>query len=191
VEVLKDRYSITELSECLKVTDHTLRYYEKEFHMTVPKDKRGRRYYTPELANIMYKIKSMRDEGLEIKAIKKILESENAISPPPVVEQNGIIPAAAVVPDSSPTEISKFFQELSEQLTNNISLELETTREQVVNEINKTKLELGACFENNVRKLESKLDKHFDNVDRSIGMWRERNKSGFFKRITKKVFKWQ
>lgn len=83
MEVLKDRYSITELSKCLKVTDHALRYYEREFNMTVPKDRRGRRYYTPELANIMYKIKAMRDEGLEIKAIKKVLESENIISNPP------------------------------------------------------------------------------------------------------------
>jgi len=71
VEVIKDRYSITELSGYLNVTDHTLRYYEREFNLYVPKDKRGRRYYTPELANIMYKIKTMRDEGLEIKAIKK------------------------------------------------------------------------------------------------------------------------
>ena len=39
MEVLKDRYSITELSRCLKVTDHALRYYEREFNMQVPKDK--------------------------------------------------------------------------------------------------------------------------------------------------------
>lgn len=190
MEVLKDWYSITELSKCLKVTDHALRYYEREFNMTVPKDRRGRRYYTPELANIMYKIKAMRDEGLEIKAIKKVLESENIISnPPPVVEQNNIVPATAVKPDNNSIEINRFFQELGEQLSNNFSLELESTKEHVVNEINKTKLELGACFENNVRKLESKLDKHFDNVDRSIGMWRERNKVGFFKRLTRKIFK--
>jgi len=47
------------------------------------KGQKGRRYYTPELANIMYKIKTMRDEGLEIKAIKKILQSENVITEPP------------------------------------------------------------------------------------------------------------
>jgi len=36
----------------------------------------------------------------------------------------------------------------------------------MTNELNKTKLELGACLENNIRRLESKLDKHFENVDR-------------------------
>jgi len=41
VEVIKDRYSITELSGYLNVTDHTLRYYEREFNLYVPKDKRA------------------------------------------------------------------------------------------------------------------------------------------------------
>jgi len=59
----------------------------------------------------------------------------------------------------------------------------------MTNELNKTKLELGACLENNIRRLESKLDKHFENVDRSISMWREKNKDGLLKRLKKKVFK--
>ena len=70
----KETYSITKLSEQLQITDHTLRFYEKEFQISVPKDQRGRRYYTYELAGLMYKIKCMREVGLEIKAIKKILE---------------------------------------------------------------------------------------------------------------------
>ncbi|HPP36165.1 MAG TPA: MerR family transcriptional regulator, partial [Clostridiales bacterium] len=49
MEVLKERYSITELSEMLQLSDHTLRFYEKECELEVPKDERGRRYYTTEL----------------------------------------------------------------------------------------------------------------------------------------------
>jgi DNA-binding transcriptional MerR regulator len=44
VEILRDRYTITELSQSLKITDHALRYYEKEFNIKIPKDERGRRY---------------------------------------------------------------------------------------------------------------------------------------------------
>lgn len=76
MEILKDRYTITELSERLGITDHALRYYEKEFNMNIPKDSRGRRYYTPEYANVMFQIKTMRDDGLEIKAIKKYLSAK-------------------------------------------------------------------------------------------------------------------
>ncbi|NLD48355.1 MAG: MerR family transcriptional regulator [Clostridiaceae bacterium] len=187
MEVLKDRYSITELSGRLNVTDHTLRYYEKEFNMGIPKDKRGRRYYTPELANLMYQIKTMRDDGLEIKAIKKILQSENLIKePPPVLNE---VDAMSLTNSGHQSDIKIFFKEFEEQITNNFSMELTCARDYLSSELNKTKLELGACFENNVRKLEGKLDKHFENVDRSIGMWRERNKGGIFKRLRKIVFK--
>lgn len=190
MEVLKDRYSITELSERLSVTDHALRYYEKEFNMFVPKDDRGRRFYTPELANIMYQIKTMRDEGLEIKAIKKILQSDSIVTDPPPVyagqESNDLVP---LTPNANAAEIKKFFTEFSDQLTSSFTAEVATAKDQITKEISKTKLELGACLENNVRKLETKLDKHFESVDRSIAMWRERNKGGIFKRIARKVFK--
>ncbi len=190
MEILKERYSITELSKRLSVTDHALRYYEREFNINIPKDKRGRRYYTPELANIMYQIKTMRDDGLEIKAIKKIFLEENVLSePPPVVNETEAVSISHMQVNNTAIEIKQFFKEFEEQLTNNFSLEVTCAREHLSNEISKTKLELGAYFDNNIRKLEGKLDKHFENVDQSIGMWRERNKGGIFKRLKQIVFK--
>lgn len=192
MEILKDRYTITELSKRLNVTDHALRYYEKEFNINVPKDERGRRYYTPELANLMYQIKAMRNEGLEIKAIKKILQSENAIpEPPPVVLDDGSVPLATPnrSRESSPNiaEFREFFNEFREQLASSISEEVVSAREEITKEINRSKLELGACVENSVRKLESKMEKRFEEVDRLIGAWREKNKKqSIFKRFLKK-----
>jgi len=194
MEILKDRYSITELSQRLNTTDHTLRYYEKEFNISVPKDSRGRRYYTPELANLMFKIKQMRNEGLQIKAIRKILISNNLITEPPpvVVSQNTTDTSLAVTENiDKNSSVKAFFDELktdittsvTESVTRNVSQEIKTASEQVFHELLKTKLELGACVENSVRKLETKLEKHFSDVDRSLTSWREKNKKGFFKRI--------
>ncbi|MCR4434281.1 MAG: MerR family transcriptional regulator [Clostridiales bacterium] len=190
MEVLKEKYTITELSERLNVTDHALRYYEKEFSLAVPKDSRGRRYYTPELANIMYQIKTMRDDGLEIKAIKKILISENMINPPPPVVLEGT--SSSLVPVDygyASNEIKQFFNEFKDEITSSISCELTAAKEHLSKEINKSKLELGACMENSIRKLETKMEKHFIEVDRSIGEWREKNRAGFFKRWVKRVLK--
>ncbi len=190
MEILKDRYTITELSERLGITDHALRYYEKEFNLSVPKDSRGRRYYTPEYANVMFQIKTMRDDGLEIKAIKKIFESENIINePPPVVSENEVNALAPFNANENIIDIKNFFNEFGDRLTLSISSEVAATREQINMELNKTKLELGACVENNIRKIENKLDKHFENVDRSLGLWRERNKGGFFSRISRIMLK--
>ena len=190
MEILKKKYTITELSERLSITDHALRYYEKEFHFTVPKDERGRRYYTPELANLMFQVKTMRDEGLEIKAIRKILQPENASAePPPVVPEDV---SESLVPQdiqNNTIDIRQFFDEFKEQLTSSVSLEVNSAREHITREIGKSKLELGACFENSVRRLETKLEKHFTEVDRSLGSWREKNRQGVIKNLLGKVFK--
>ncbi len=187
MDILKNKYSITELSECLNVTDHTLRYYEKEFNINVPKDDRGRRSYTPELANLMFQIKNMRDEGLEIKAIKKILVSENILleSPPIVVEETAIAVLPAIRPGSSTdlSEIKEFFDDFKQQLTLSVSSEVTSARDHITQELTKTKLELGACVENGMRKLESKMEKHFQEVDRSIGLWRERKNRSLIQRL--------
>lgn len=190
MEILKDRYTITELSERLGITDHALRYYEKEFKLNIPKDGRGRRYYTPEKANIMFKIKTMRDDGLEIKAIKKILESENLINePPPVVTNSEFNSLAPVRSEETVLEIKNFFNEFGEQLTKTFSTEITSAKDQISKEISKTKLELGACMDNSIRKIESKMDKHFENIDRSLGLWREKNKGSFFSRLSRAISK--
>ena len=186
MEILKSRYTITELSKKLEITDHALRYYEKEFNIIVPKDERGRRYYTTELANTMYQIKSMRSQGLEIKAIKKIFESEDPLDePPPVVLDDGSMSLITFDKPDITNDIKHFFDEFRIQLTASVSTEVCSAKDHLSKEINRSKLELGACVENSVRKLESKMEKHFSEVDRSLGKWREKNKRGFFKNLFK------
>lgn len=189
MEILKDKYTITELSEHLKVTDHALRYYEKEFNLSVPKDDRGRRYYTPEIANIMYQIKTMRDDGLEIKAIRKILQSENVIAETAAIPlEEGSFSVLPVESASKSTDIERFFDNFKREITSCVSAEMSSAKEEIAKEILKSKLELGACVENSIRKLETKMEKHFQEVDNSIVRWREKNKKGPVKRLFSKVF---
>ncbi len=199
MDILKDRYSITELSESLNITDHALRFYEKEFGLKVPKDSRGRRFYTTELANLMYQIKEMRDQGLELKAIRKILEDENIIrdnstgalinTAPPNNEQ---LPALVGTTSHqlSSAELAVIIDALNnikDQVFNNMSTELLSTRELISKEIQKSKLELGACVENSSRKLEIKLDRHFQEVDRNLTNWRERKSTSIGGKLKKLI----
>jgi DNA-binding transcriptional MerR regulator len=187
VEILRDRYTITELSKSLKITDHALRYYEKEFGIKIPKDERGRRYYSTELANVMYQIKAMRDQGLEIKAIRKILETQSILNEPsPVMLDEDSKSLIKIENSSNSNDIKVFFDDFKEQLVISVAAEVSSAKEHLSKEISKSKLELGACVENSVRKLEFKMDKHFSEVDRSLGMWREKKKRGFFKNLFRK-----
>ncbi|MDP4092040.1 MAG: MerR family transcriptional regulator [Bacillota bacterium] len=190
MEVLKERYTITELSQLLNVTTHALRFYEKEFNLSIPKDNRGRRFYPTEFANVMYQIKNMRDEGLEIKAIKKILDSEGIVGePPPVVLDNDTTSIMPVQNNHKNTDISQYFNDFRDQITGSITAEAAATKEVITREISRTKLELGACVENSVRKLEFKMDRHFQDVDKMLGQWREKNKGSAVKRFFNKVIK--
>lgn len=202
MDILKDRYSITELSEALNITDHALRFYEKEFGLRIPKDNRGRRFYTPQLANVMYQIKDMRDQGLELKAIRKILEDQNIIQESavpipfnpaiPISEDNLPAVIAAQVSQMGSKELSVIMDALNsmkEQFFENISTELSSTKEQITKEIHKSKLELGACVENSSRKLEIKLDRHFQEVDRNITSWREKKNTTLGGRLKKLIGK--
>lgn len=197
MDVLKDKYSITELSESLNITDHALRFYEKEFGLHIPKDSRGRRFYSSEDANLMYQIKVMRDQGLELKAIRKILEDENIIKSNyennmSINEEN--LPAVMNVNShqlsaSESTLIMEALNNIKEQLFNNVSTEFLNTREYISKELYKSKLELGACIENSSRKLEQKLDRHFQEVDRSITNWREHKSTSLAGRLKKLIGK--
>jgi len=187
MEVLKDKYSITELSEILQLTDHTLRFYEKEFGLNVPKDERGRRYYTTELANLLYKIKVMRSEGLEIKAIKKIIQDDCIfVAPQPYPDTDTTSLATPVNKEYEVVQV--IFNEIGKKLTHEISDEIISAKDNLIREINKTKLELGACVENGMRRLENKMEKHYSEVDQALGKWREKNKKHTLKRFFRKLF---
>ncbi|QNU68465.1 MerR family transcriptional regulator [Ruminiclostridium herbifermentans] len=194
MDVLKERYSITELSEYLNITDHALRFYEKEFGLKIPKDSRGRRYYTTNHANLMYQIKTMRDQGLELKAIRKILEDENIIEEQQQFSKFNGENLPAVINSSSNqlssqelTTIVETLNTIKNELLGNVSAEIQSSRESLAKDILKSKLELGACIENSNRKLEIKLDKHFQEVDRSLTEWRERKNSSLSGKLKKLI----
>jgi len=182
MEILKEKYTITELSEMLQITDHTLRFYEKELELNIPKDERGRRYYTTLMANILYKIKVMRSEGLEIKAIKKILQEDCMFEQTQTLqEENSVSLAPLGSKDYEAMQV--FFHEFGQQLSHEISTEISTAKDHLAREIAKSKLELGACVENSMRRIESKMDKHYQDVDKALGNWREKNKKRPLKRL--------
>ncbi|MEN6314363.1 MAG: MerR family transcriptional regulator [Clostridiaceae bacterium] len=182
MEILKEKYTITELSEMLQVTDHTLRFYEKELELNIPKDDRGRRFYTTNLANMMYKIKVMRSEGLEIKAIKKIMKEDSMFEQTKELQnENSVSLMPSASKDSEAMQV--FFHEFGKQLSQEITLEIMDAKEHLVREIAKSKLELGACVENGMRKLEGKMDKHYEEVDIALGKWREKSKKRPFRKL--------
>tara|TARA_Y100000768_G_scaffold342655_1_gene287875 strand:+ start:364 stop:738 length:375 start_codon:yes stop_codon:yes gene_type:complete len=81
--------TISEVTEILnlknksgqKIPTHTIRFWEKEFKQIKPRILKGkRRYYDKSNIDLLRKIKFLlKDQGMTIKGVKKILNSNNSI----------------------------------------------------------------------------------------------------------------
>lgn len=67
------RYLISDTSKQLKVEPHVLRYWEEELDMKINRNEMGHRYYTADDIRVLQAVREMKDQGLQLKAIKQLL----------------------------------------------------------------------------------------------------------------------
>ncbi|BAT71231.1 MerR family transcriptional regulator [Thermosulfidibacter takaii ABI70S6] len=65
---------IGEVSKITGVSPRVLRYWEKEFPMLKPHRHKGNRYYSPDMVELILKIKELLDKGMNADAVRKRLE---------------------------------------------------------------------------------------------------------------------
>lgn len=65
---------ISDAAKEVQVESHVLRYWEEELHLPIRRNELGHRYYTEEDVERFKQIKSMKERGLQLKAIKMILK---------------------------------------------------------------------------------------------------------------------
>lgn len=68
-------YSIKEASEALGLENHTLRYYEDELGLTIPRNSIGHRYFREYDMKVFRDIISLKEQGLQLKAIRDTIQS--------------------------------------------------------------------------------------------------------------------
>ncbi len=66
---------ISDAAKEVRVESHVLRYWEEELHLPIKRNELGHRYYTEEDVERFKQIKSMKERGLQLKAIKMILKN--------------------------------------------------------------------------------------------------------------------
>lgn len=67
------RYIISDASKQLDVEPHVLRYWEEELELDIPRNELGHRYFRAEDLITLKNIKKLKDQGLQLKAIKMLL----------------------------------------------------------------------------------------------------------------------
>jgi len=71
---IEERQSINQVAAQLDISPSTLRKYEEDYQLIFPRDELNRRYFTDKEIQVLKNILAMKHEGLNIFAIKKILE---------------------------------------------------------------------------------------------------------------------
>ncbi|TAH60081.1 MAG: MerR family transcriptional regulator [Gottschalkiaceae bacterium] len=71
--VEENRYTITDLSKSLKISEHTLRKYENDFNLKIPRNELGHRYYTDKELDLFNRIIEWKNKGLNKTTIQGLL----------------------------------------------------------------------------------------------------------------------
>ena len=75
IKVEKVRYMISDAADMVHVETHVLRYWEEELELSIPRNEMGHRYYTRENIKEFQRIKDLKDQGYQLKAIRMILHN--------------------------------------------------------------------------------------------------------------------
>jgi DNA-binding transcriptional MerR regulator len=86
---------ISDAAKEVQVESHVLRYWEEELHLPIKRNELGHRYYTMEDVERFKQIKSMKERGLQLKAIKMILKDGKL----DVIPENDVTVPAETVPE--------------------------------------------------------------------------------------------
>lgn len=108
---------ISDAAKEVKVESHVLRYWEEELHLPIKRNELGHRYYTTEDVERFKQIKSMKERGLQLKAIKMILK-DGKLDVLPQEESDAVAASegSVSVPQESREEKAQRLQWILQQL---------------------------------------------------------------------------
>lgn len=72
--MLKDYYLISDAAKLVDVESHVLRYWEEELQLPIKRNELGHRYYTTKDVERFREIKELKEQGLQLKAIRLFLK---------------------------------------------------------------------------------------------------------------------
>jgi DNA-binding transcriptional MerR regulator len=76
------RYMISEAAKRVDVESHVLRYWQRELALPISRNEMDQRYYKESDIELLKKVKHLKDQGFQLKAIKMILSNLNSPDSP-------------------------------------------------------------------------------------------------------------
>lgn len=106
--MVKDYYLISDAAKLVNVESHVLRYWEEELKLPIKRNELGHRYYTEQDVERFKEIKDLKEQGLQLKAIRMILkDGKLSVEIPDSQEKASAPPNPAELPDQQETKAEK------------------------------------------------------------------------------------
>ncbi len=193
----KVRYMISDAANIVNVESHVLRYWEDELELDIPRNELGHRYYTKENINEFQRIKDLKEQGYQLKAIRMIVHNlppEAAMGEMPQQQPPQAMPVQQPVTALQESEQSILantdkmaqFTELMTQivgkaiaanngeLSKNIS---EDVGQQVIKEMNYLMREREEAEEERFRKLDAAIRGNLKKKEPVMKKWQKKKPS--------------
>ena len=75
------RYMISDAARLVEVESHVLRYWEEELELPIARNEMGHRYYTEDDIQLLKHIKTLKERGYQLKAIKMDISENGELIP--------------------------------------------------------------------------------------------------------------
>ncbi|MDE7285602.1 MAG: helix-turn-helix domain-containing protein [Lachnospiraceae bacterium] len=104
-------YMISDAAKKVQVEAHVLRYWEEELKVPAKRNEMGHRYYTEEDISRFQKVKELKEQGLQLKAIRHMLKNGDLKTPimlfekPEVEKEMQTVQAAETQASSAAEEV--------------------------------------------------------------------------------------
>jgi len=171
-EIFLKAYSIKQVASQIKVTEGTIRQWEKDFNLDIPRSEDNSRYFTEIEIETLSHIKAMRDKNLSKVIIKELLDknkSNSAHNKTPIPDVPALRQTEATQALKSIQQSFEAFPEIKKEIINELKDEIKES----------IKDELADSFKKQNELIANELKKITD----SQKQLEENKSSGFFSRI--------
>lgn len=169
---MEQYYMISDAAKEVNVETHVLRYWEEELALPIKRNDLGHRYYTEEDVECFRQIKTMKERGLQLKAIKVILKDGTLTMLDEDKQELGLVEekhSYELVKESSEEKTKRMQYLLQEMLkdavrANNEAL-VQDIKEAVIKELDYQFRAREEHEEEMERKWEQRSEEHYKRID--------------------------
>ena len=176
-------YTIGDAAKQVHVETHVLRYWEEELGLSIQRNVQGHRFYTKEDVELLDKIKSWKDQGMQLKAIRIMLSEDGKLAVPQEIirqaqammenekevqektEENALVKSASSVENILLDERSSKAAKLQFLLENLVSRAVQESNAAVLKEIDYQFRQLEENAQAREQRQKEREEEHYRKLD--------------------------